>query len=288
MKDLAGIDLSLTQIAGFAFVNRSFEQQARSDTPKTAPERPSLWRIAPLALLVLLGAFVFVMGWHRELTLETLVRHRMTIADFVDAHLLGALATFTALYVVVVSLSLPGATILTIVGGLLFGAVIGGLAATVSATLGATVIFLIARSAIGDFLVRRAGPRLTTLAEGFRDDAFHYLLFLRLVPLFPFFLVNLAPAIVGVRLPPFLAATALGILPATFAFALAGAGLDSAIDAQVDAYKLCLAEGRSPCAVNFDIRDAVNPKLIAALAGLGLVALVPVVARKIRQRRRRA
>jgi uncharacterized membrane protein YdjX (TVP38/TMEM64 family) len=267
-------------------VNRSFEHQARSGTSKTA-ERSPICRIAPLALLVLLGALVFTMGWHRELTLETLVRHRMTIADFVDAHLFGALATFAALYVAVVSLSLPGATILTVVGGLLFGVIIGGLVATISATLGATVIFLIARSAIGDFLVRRAGPRLATLAEGFRDDAFHYLLFLRLVPLFPFFLVNLAPAIVGVRLPPFLAATALGILPATFVFALAGAGLDSAIDAQVDVYKLCVAEGRSACAVNFDIRDAVNPKLIAALAGLGLIALIPLVAKKLRQRGRR-
>jgi uncharacterized membrane protein YdjX (TVP38/TMEM64 family) len=136
--------------------------------------------------------------------------------------------------------------------------------------------------------VRRAGPRLSTLAAGFREDAFHYLLFLRLVPLFPFFLVNLAPAIVGVRLSPFLAATALGILPATFAFALAGAGLDSAIDAQVDAYKLCITEERSQCAVNFDIRDAVNPKLIAALAGLGFVALIPVIAKKLRQRGQRA
>ena len=73
--------------------------------------------------------------------------------------------------------------------------------------------------------------------EGFRKDAFNYLLFLRLVPLFPFFLVNLAPAIFGVRLAPFVAATAIGIVPATFVYALAGAGLDGAIAPQVEAYR---------------------------------------------------
>ena len=134
----------------------------------------------------------------------------MTIADFVDAHLFGALATFAALYVAVVSLSLP-------VGNhpdhrrrvLVVRRHHRRSCGTPSAADPGALVFtlLIARSAIGDFLVRRAGPRLATLAEGFRDDAFHYLLFLRLVPLFPFFLVNLAPAIVGVRLPPFLAAT---------------------------------------------------------------------------------
>lgn len=234
---------------------------------------------------MLLVALTFAMGWHRELTLETLVRHRAAIADFVDAHVFAALTMFVALYIVVVALSLPGATILTIVGGLLFGALAGGLAAIVGATIGATIIFLIARSAIGDFLVRRAGPRLEKLADGFCEDAFNYLLFLRLVPLFPFFLVNLAPAILGVRLAPFVAATAIGIVPATFVFALAGAGLDSAIAGQVAAYKLCLAEARSACALDFDIRDAVNAKLVGAFAGLGVVALLPVIVKKWRGRR---
>ncbi len=122
------------------------------------------------------------------------------------------------------ALSLPGGAILTVIGGLLFGVIVGSVAAAVGALVGATAIFLIARSAAGEFLTRRAGPFAAKLAEGFRADAFSYLLFLRLVP-FPFWLVNLASALFGVRLSTYVAATAIGIVPATVAFAAFGAGL---------------------------------------------------------------
>lgn len=266
-------------------MNQSVEQQSPPHVANATARSWSFRRFAPLAGIVLLVAFAFAMGWHREVTLENLVRHRAAIADFVDAHVFAALTVFVALYIAVVALSLPGATILTVSGGLLFGALAGGLAVIVGATIGATVIFLIARSAIGDVLARRAGPRIAALTEGFREDAFNYLLFLRLVPLFPFFLVNLAPAILGVRLAPFVIATAIGIIPGTFVYALVGAGFDSAIAGQVAAYKLCLAEARSACALDFDIRDALNAKLIGAFAGLGVVALLPVILKKWRRRR---
>ena len=108
------------------------------------------------------------------------------------------------------------------------------------------MIFLIARSALGEWLTRRAGPFAAKLAEGFRADAFSYLLFLRLVP-FPFWLVNLAPALFGVRLSTFIAASAIGIIPATVTFAVFGAGLDSIIAAQEPQYNACLAAGRGDC-----------------------------------------
>ena len=104
----------------------------------------------------------------------------------------------------------------------------------IGATVGATLIFLIARTALGEPLLRLAGPRARQLAKGFRDDAFNYLLFLRLVPVFPFFLVNLVPAFAGVHLRPFVAATAIGVIPAVIVFSLAGMGLDSVIAAQKD------------------------------------------------------
>ena len=126
----------------------------------------------------------------------------------------------TLLNVAAVALSIPGAAILTITGGILFGWRVGGLAALLGATTGATIVFLIARGACGESILRRAGPLAGKLAQGFRAHAFNYLLFLRLVPVFPFWLVNLAPAVVGVRLATFVLATALGIIPATFAFAL--------------------------------------------------------------------
>jgi len=146
---------------------------------------------------------------------------------------------------------------------------------------------LIARSAAGEFLTRRAGPFVARLAEGFRADAFNYLLFLRLVP-FPFWLVNLAPALFDVRLSTFLAATAIGILPATVTFAVFGAGLGSVIAAQEAQYNVCLVSGRTDCSVDFDLSHVLTPTLLGALAAFGILALVPVFAKRLWRRKRNA
>ena len=258
--------------------------------PDRAPAAPAAGRLtparlAPVAVLVAIMALVFAMGWHRHLSLETLVRHRMALAEFVAAHYAAALLAFMATYVAAVSLSIPGSLFLTITAGLLFGAVVGGMAVVIAATIGASIIFLIARSAFSAYVVRRAGPRLSRIVDGFCADAFSYLLFLRLVPLFPFFLVNLAPALVGVRLPVFVAATAIGIIPATFVFASVGAGLDSVIRAQAAMYQACLASGRSDCRLDFELAAVLTPQLLGALAALGLLALVPVVVKRVFMRR---
>jgi uncharacterized membrane protein YdjX (TVP38/TMEM64 family) len=145
-----------------------------------------------------------------------------------------------------------------------------------------------ARSACGESLVRRAGPLACKLAAGFRADAFSYLLFLRFVPAFPFFLVNLVPAIAGVKLRTFVAATAIGIVPATFAFAFFGSGLDSVLAAQEGPYRACLAAGRSECPIHFDIGALVTPQLLAAFAALGALALIPVLVKRLRARHARS
>jgi uncharacterized membrane protein YdjX (TVP38/TMEM64 family) len=230
---------------------------------------------------------VFATGLQRELSLATLIRHRAEIDAFVAERPLAAFVGFVALYIGVVALSIPGAALLTVSGGLLFGPLAGSLGAFIGATTGACLIFLIARSALGGWLVKRAGPFAEKLADGFRRGAFSYLLFLRLVPLFPFWLVNIAPALFGVRLAVFVGATALGIIPLTFAFALFGAGLDSAIAAQASAYRACLAAGREPCTIDFDLRLALTPELIAALAVVGVVALVPLAVKRWRAARGR-
>jgi uncharacterized membrane protein YdjX (TVP38/TMEM64 family) len=256
-----------------------------SMTETAAPGRHRrLRRLVPVAAVVLVMALVFGMGWHRFLSLETLVGHRAAIDAFVRLHGVVAVATFIAAYVAVVALSIPGAAILTVAGGALFGWLVGGLAAIVGATVGATVVFLIARTACGEHLLRRAGPLAAKVAQGFRADAFHYLLFLRLVPVFPFWLVNLAPALVGVSLGTFVLATAVGIIPGTFAFALVGAGLDSIIGAQESAYQHCLAAGHGGCRLDFSLSAVATPQLLAALAALGVVALIPVAVRKWRGR----
>lgn len=237
-------------------------------------------RFLPLAAILVAAALVFGMGWHRYLSFETLVRHRSALELFVNAHFLMALAAFVGAYIAAVALSIPGAVLLTISGGILFGWLVGGLAVLVGATAGATLIFLIARTAFGEFFVRRAGPRLKRIVAGFRADAFSYLLFLRLVPLFPFFLVNLAPALAGIPLGTFVAATALGIIPATFVFTAVGAGLDSAVRAQEAIYGACLAASRADCRLDFHLGAVATPQLIAALTGLGLLALVPVLVKR--------
>ena len=145
---------------------------------------------------------------------------------------------------------------MTIAGGFLFGAWIGGLCAVIGATLGATAIFLAARAGLGG-LAQRAGRFVGKLEAGFRADAFNYLLVLRLVPIFPFWLVNLVPALVGVRLPTYVLATFLGIVPGTFVYASLGNGLGSLVEEP-------------------DLAIIFKPSLLVPIVGLALLALVPV------------
>ena len=258
-----------------------------SATPPSPDRARSLSRrlVALIAVVLLAGAAYAIFGYG-GISLATLVRHRMAINAFVSEQRVLAVLAYIALYIAVVALSLPGAVFLTVIGGFLFGLPVGASAAVIGATAGATLIFLVARTALGEPLLRRAGPRAVQLAQGFRDDAFSYLLFLRLVPAFPFFLVNLVPALAGVRLAPFVAATALGVIPGALVYAFAGTGLDSVIAAQKNAYSDCLAAGRTDCQLSFDAKDVLTPQLLGALIALGLLALVPVVVKRLRARSR--
>lgn len=247
-------------------------------------ERPSnlARRLVPLAAVIVLASIAYYVFGRDGLSLEALVRHRAVIDALVTGHRLLAVLAYIGIYVIVVALSVPGAIFLTVSGGFLFGLPVGASAAVVGATIGATIIFLVARTALGEPLLRRAGPRAVKLARGFRDDAFSYLLFLRLVPAFPFFLVNLVPAFAGVRLLPFVTATALGVIPGSVVYALAGTGLDSVIAAEKHAYDACLAAARAKCQLVFDPMDILTPQLLGALVALGLLALVPVAVRRLR------
>ena len=257
-----------------------------TDGPEPAAGPPatsgsSLWlRLLPIALLVLLMAAVFASGLHRELALERLLARREQLQGFISGNFALALLAFMGVYVAAVTLSIPGAVFLTIFSGFLFGWLVGGIAAVVSATIGAVGIFLIARTSIGDFLLKKAGGRLETLAKGFQDDAFSYILFMRLVPVIPFWLTNIAPALFGVRVKTFALATLIGVIPGTLAFATAGAGLDSLIGAQQEAQRACQAGGGADCGLKIDFMTILTPQLLAAFAALGVVALIPVVVRR--------
>jgi uncharacterized membrane protein YdjX (TVP38/TMEM64 family) len=247
-------------------------------------KRRSWWRFLPLAIVLLGAALVFATGAHRYLRLETVVENRDKLQSFVAYHGVKSLIVYMLIYVTAVTLSVPGAVFLTVVGGFLFGWLVGGAAASVSATLGATILFLIARSSIGDALLRRAGPRLQGLAAGFREDAFSYLLFIRLLPVVPFWITNLACAFFGVPLRTYFLATQIGLVPATFAFAVAGSGLDSVIAAHRAAWEACLAASKPDCDIDFSVKSLLTPEILTALVALSFLALAPVVAKRLSRR----
>ena len=178
-----------------------------------------------------------------------------------------AVVAFMAAYAVAVALSLPGATVLTVTGGFLFGSVVGTLWTVIAATIGAAAVFLAAKTALGDILRAKAGPFLRRMEDGFKENAFNYLLVLRLIPLFPFFIVNLVPAFLGVGLRTFVIATFLGIIPGAFVFASVGAGLGSVFDSMD----------------SFTLQGVLTPQVIIALVGLSVLSLLPVAYKKLRK-----
>lgn len=214
---------------------------------------------------ILLGAIAAFAALHfsglgQYLSLDTVKTHRETLTAFVARNLLAAAITYVAVYVVAVAFSLPGAVLLTLSGGFLFGGLLGTSLTVVAATAGATLVFLFTRSLIGDRALDRFGDSAQRIAAGIRRNAMAYLLALRLVPLFPFFLVNLVPALVGVRFSTFAITTFFGIIPATAVFSLAGAGLGSIID-----------KGET-----ISVRSILTPEIVAGLAGLALLSLLSI------------
>lgn len=244
----------------------------------------SMRRLLPLIVLASLIALAFWFDLHTYLTLATVAENREALTGFVAGNIVAAVLTFVAVYIVVVALSLPGGALLTITGGFLFGPWLGGIATITGATIGATIIFLIAKTSFGEPLAQRAGPWLEKLRTGFQKDALSYLLFLRLVPAFPFWLVNLAPAVLGVGLGTYFVGTFFGIMPGSLAFSFVGAGLDSIIEVQQQAYNACIAAkgAEGGCRFELDPGSLLTPEILIAFAALGVVALIPVVLRRLR------
>lgn len=216
-----------------------------------------------LALVALLLALRFS-GLGEWLSFDTLARHRVTLSGWVSGHPLLSAGAFVAIYTVVAALALPGAVWLTLGGGFLFGAALGTALTVAGATMGATLLFLFAQRVFGADALQKLGPKAEGLARGIQANAWSYLLVLRLVPLFPFFLVNLVPAFCGVRPAVFIVTTGLGIIPGTAVFALSGAGLGRVLDA-----------GGTP-----SLSGILTPEIIAALCGLAALALLAIPLKK--------
>ena len=214
-------------------------------------------------------ATALALGAGDLLSFEQLRARRAELSEAVEAHPVLSLLAFMAVYAVATALSVPGGVFLTLASGFLFGTWLGGGATVVAATVGAVALFLAARTAFGDVLRRRAGPAVAKIEAGVRENAFSYLLTLRLLPIIPFWLINLAAGFVAIPLRTYALATLLGIAPASFIYAGIGAGLGSAFD-----------RNEAP-----DLGIIFEPQVLLPLLGLAALSLVPVVWKRLRGRK---
>ena len=249
--------------------DKPIAERAVSDTPPTR-RRLSLNHMAPLAMLALGAMAFFALGLDDYVSIGALREHRALLSTFVAQNAVLAPLLFMALYAIAVAFSLPGGAVMTIAGGFLFGGIVGTVWVVIAAVTGAIAVFLVARTALGDALRDKAGPWLKKLEAGFHENALSYLLVLRLIPLFPFFVVNLVPAFLGMRLRTYVIGTAVGIIPGSFVFASVGAGLGSLFD--------MTTEGE------VELSGILTPEIVTALVGLAVLSLLPVAYKKFKSR----
>lgn len=223
----------------------------------------------PLIIIIILMLIAYFSGVTQYLTFENIKENRHLILSYIDQYPFLTLSLFVLLYIVMTALSLPGGALLSIIGGFLFGVPLSTIYVVVGATIGATIIFLAARSAIGDLLKRKAGPFLSKMDTGFQKNTASYLLFLRLIPLVPFWLVNIAPAFFNVKTRTYLWTTFVGIIPGAYVFTQAGNGLGAIFDSGKE----------------FSIETVFNIEVKIALVVLALFALIPIFVKRLRRDR---
>jgi uncharacterized membrane protein YdjX (TVP38/TMEM64 family) len=210
-----------------------------------------------IIFLLGIGAFIFF-DLGQYLSLDSLKANRDLLLNYTESHYAIAVGTFILIYILQTTFSLPGGAILTLTGGFLFGSLMGTLFVNIGATIGATLAFLAARYILRDWVERKFGDRLDTIQAGFAQNAFSYLMTLRLIPAFPFFLVNLVSGLTRVNLGTYVLATSLGIIPGSFVFAFAGRQLGS---------------------IN-SLSEIASPPVLLAFSLLGFLALMPIAYRK--------
>jgi uncharacterized membrane protein YdjX (TVP38/TMEM64 family) len=220
----------------------------------------SLRRLWPLAVIACGVIAFFAFGLDSYVTFDMLKQNREWLLIQVEQNRLVTTLAFIAVYAAIAGFSLPGATVASITGGFLFGLWFGTAWNVIGATIGATFLFLAARTVFADILHQKAGPWLKKVETQFQENAFSYLLFLRLVPVFPFFAVNLVPAFLGVRLGTFVVTTFFGIIPGGFVYTSFGAGLGAIFDRGEE----------------FSVADAVTGEIVAGFVGLAVLSLLPV------------
>jgi uncharacterized membrane protein YdjX (TVP38/TMEM64 family) len=236
--------------------------------PNSVQPRKPLWkRLLPVAIIAAALAAFFALGGPEYVSLESLKENRETLAAMVADNFALVFIGFIALYALLVGISFPGASFLSIFGGFLFGSIFGGFAVVVGATIGATAIFLAARYAFGDALSKKAGPYMKKFEAGLKENELSYLFILRLIPAFPFFIVNIVPALFDVKIRNYVLTTFFGIIPGSFVYASVGAGVGAVFDSGEDLQLSGLM---------------LQPKIIVPIVGLIALSLLPILYKKFK------
>jgi len=228
-------------------------------------------RLAGLAMVFGLCAAAWKTGAVQALYWPSLVQHHAMWMQAVARHPIAAPFAFIGLYAAAVAMSLPVGLWLSLLGGLLFGILLGGALTVLGASIGAILLFLIARFLLAPFFEARFAKQIAKLRPGLERDGFSYLLALRFMPIFPFWLVNLAPALIGMRLAPYAIATIIGMVPTSFVLAAVGAGLATT-----------LASGKTPSPAML-----LKPDILLPLIALALLAILPALWRQWHTRHQR-
>lgn len=227
----------------------------------------SWFKLIPIFILLLCLAAFFYFHLYEYVSFHSLKSHRVFLLNYVKNHFALAMMIFIFSYIILVAISAPGVVLLTLAGGFLFGPVLGTILVVLGATIGATIIFYAAKTALHDFLYGISQKWFSKLAKGFEANAVSYLLFLRLVPLFPFGLVNIVPAFFGVRIYTFVLTTFFGIIPGTFVYIMIGNGLG-----------LVLEHDQIP-----NLNIIFQPAILIPIIGLAILALLPIIYKVLRR-----
>ncbi len=233
------------------------------------PKKSGLARYLPALVIIAALAGFFALDLDRYFSLDALRDNREALNAWVDASPLRALALFVLAYAGAVAISFPGASILTVFGGFMFGLALGVPAIVFAATIGAAIIFLVSRSALGDILKDRVGGSLAQMEKGFRENELSYMFVLRLAPVFPFWAVNIAAGLLGVSLRNFLLGTSIGIIPGSFVYASIGNAAGAAFDAGEDVSLTGIL---------------LQPATLIPIFGLVLLSLAPIAVKRFRKK----
>lgn len=227
------------------------------------------WRRLALFSLLLLGLFLFFyFEFHKYLTFQYIKTNRELLLNYVNEHQLLAPAIFLAIYITATAISAPGALFLSLICGFLFGTILGTILIVFGATLGATIIFYATKTTFYDFFYHKAGFWYKKMADGFTENSINYLLFLRLVPLFPFWVINIVPALFGVSTKTFIWTTFIGIIPGTITYVALGSGMGIIFD-----------QNQTP-----NLNIILKPQILLPIIALATLSLVPIAYKLIKTR----